>query len=186
MIRRDAAQDGDRPHYYSQYWINVALGKPTGVAAEASTATVLGGPDLDTEPAYEPPPPPPPPAPVRPEPARTKPRPVERKQEPARLSSLADLANIEELMKNSAAMEDDIVPDIETGAANATEEPPIVIDATHLDDVAEDTEAELAADDDEEFDEEEEEDEWGGRRPGRSGPSRPTKPPKRPERRRDF
>jgi hypothetical protein len=183
MIRRDAAQDNDRPHYYSQYWINVALGKPTGMAAEAPTA-VLGGADVEAEPAYEPPAPAP-----RPEPVKTvkQPKVTERKQEPARLSSLADLANIEELMKSSAAMEDDVVPDIETSAAGTATEPPIVINA-NLDELSGEAEAEDfdEFEDTEDFDEEEEEDEWGGRRPGRGGPTRPTKPPKRPERRRDF
>ena len=29
MIKRDAGQDGDRAHFYSQYWIDIAQGKPT-------------------------------------------------------------------------------------------------------------------------------------------------------------
>ncbi len=127
----------------------------------------------------------------------------EKKPEPARLSSLADLADIAELMKNLAAMDDDVVPDIDTNsaaaAAAAGSAPPPIVTDFDLTENAEQPVAEVEetegiepnADFDEfEFDDEdEEEDEWGGRRPGKGGPKKPIKPqrpPQRPPRRREF
>src|SRR5260370_41893994 len=58
--------------------------------------------------------------PVAKAPARKPAKPPEKKPEPARptITSLADLANIDLLMKSSAEMEGDEVPDIETGPAS--------------------------------------------------------------------
>src|SRR5690348_5119995 len=116
MVRQHPAADGDRPHYYSQYWINVALGKPTGAAAESEEIGLISPTALLETLEAEPELPPPPPI-ARPEPVKPAKKAPEKKPEPARLSSLADLANIEELMKSSAAMDDDVVPDIETSNA---------------------------------------------------------------------
>jgi len=184
MVRQNPAADGDRPHFYSQYWINVALGKPTDVeeAAPAATATLEPEPELEIEL---------PPTPIRPEPVRPAKRPPEKKPEPARLSSLADLANIEELMKSSAAMTDDVVPDFEADTALAAEPPvttgfDVTAQAAQPAAEAEEVIEPLEDLDEYEFDEEdEEEDEWGGRRPGKGGggkkPSKPQKPPRRRE-----
>jgi hypothetical protein len=205
MIRRDAAQDADRPHFYSQYWINVALGRPTGAAPVAAEVAPPAA-ELDIEPPIElplePPAPVPVPAPVpapamRTEPAKpARPKAPEKKPEAARsLSSFQELAGIDELMKNSAAMEDDVVPDIEAGA----EEPAIVTDVdldqlTPLDEEEAELEAEPAEgfedyDDEYSYDEEDEEDEWGGRRPGKGGGGGGGKKPgkqQRQPRRREF
>ena len=108
----------------------------------------------------------------------------EKKQEPVRptITSLADLANIDLLMKNSAAMEGTDVPDIETGTIDdlgpfgQPEEPPVVtdFDVSHVEE-----EPQAAAEEDDEFglefDEEDQEDEWGGR----ARPSKPQKPPRK-------
>lgn len=178
MTRKDFAQDIDRPHYYSQFWIDVASGR-RGVSdatpeAEPMTAEDEAEPiELETA------------APARPA-AKAKPAKAEKKPEPARptITSLADLANIDLLMKSSAEMEGDEVPDLEAGSIDdlapfgqtGTEEPAVAADFK-----LGDQEDELAAENQEEDffeeDEEEEEDEWGGRRPGR--PQKPTKKPRR-------
>jgi len=184
MVRQNPAADGDRPHFYSQYWINVALGKPTDVevAAPTPTATIEPEPELELEL---------PPTPIRPEPVRPVKRAPEKKQEPARLSSLADLANIEELMKSSAAMTDDVVPDFEADTALPAESPittdfDLNAEAAQPLAAPEDVEDIEPFEDFDEYDEEEEdEDEWGGRRPGKGGGKKPTKPQK-PPRRREF
>jgi hypothetical protein len=179
MIRQNPAADGDRPHFYSEYWINVALGKPSSVEAAAPAALAAFEPeiDLDLEPPL--------PAPVRPEPVRPVKKAPEKKPEPTRLSTLADLANIEELMKSSAAMTDDVVPDFTAETALAAE-PPISADFNLAEAAAEPVAEEGAEPFEEyEFEEEEEEDEWGGRRPGKGGSKKPTKPQK-PPRRREF
>lgn len=180
-------QDLDRPHYYSQFWVDVASGKRDLAAAQPAEI------DAELEPEYEELEPEPvafePPKPA----AKAKPAKPEKKPEPVRptITSLADLANIDLLMKNSAEMAGDEVPDLEAGAIGdlepfttdvAAEEPGIVTDFD-LDAATAEPEA-VAADDDEEefgdleFDEEEEEDEWGSPRK----PSKPSKQQRRRER----
>ena len=177
-------QDLDRPHYYSQFWIDIASGKRDVSAVHAADVDGETEPELeDNEPEFlevEPP------KPV----AKAKPAKPEKKPEPVRptITSLADLANIDLLMKNSAAMEGDEVPDLETGAmgdlgpftSEATGAEPEVVTDFNLDETPAEPE-EFAADEAEEdfgdFDEEEEEDEWGG--------ARKTSKPSKQQRRRD-
>lgn len=182
MIKRDANQDADRPHYYSQYWIDVAMGKPTTRVAEA-----VGGADEDdmgdddllaSLPS------------IKAEPAKpAKPaKAPEKKPDTARsLSSLADLANIDMLMKNSAEMGDsDALAD-----SGAELDAPAIVTDFDVDEIEEepDTEpASLEALQEFDYDEdEEEEDEWGGRKPGKPArPTKPTKPARQPRPRREF
>lgn len=177
-------QDLDRPHYYSQFWIDIASGKRDVSAAHPVETDLEHEPDFDdNEPdflAVEPPKPA----------AKVKPIKPEKRPEPARptITSLADLANIDLLMKNSAEMAGDEVPDLETGAMGdlgpfasdlAEEEPGIVTDFDLEASPAEP--AAVAEGEDEEeygdFDEDEEEDDWGGRKP-----SKPSKQQRRRER----
>lgn len=115
MTRKDVTQDIDRPHYYSQFWIDVAMGKrdvTAGRVAEAETdvedVVDEQGHDFEPEPVVAKPI-------AKPKPAAKAP---EKKPEPVRptITSLADLANIDLLMKSSAEMEGEEVPDIESGA----------------------------------------------------------------------
>jgi len=182
MARRDLIQDTDRPHYYSQYWIDVAQGRQKSAAPvvepeiesdEADDEFVVEAPILEL-PKVE----------TKPKASRTK----EPKPEPVRptLNSLADLANIDLLMKSSAEMGDDQAPDIEAGVGPAFTDSVVTDFAPASAPAAGETEEPVAAETDDDFtdfDEDEEEDEWGG------GPRRkkgPTKPAKRREQRRDF
>src|SRR3954454_15916156 len=126
MIKRDAAQDGDRAHFYSQYWIDVALGKPIDApAAAAEPAEADDELDLEDEVLA-------PRAAARPEPAPKPAKPAkapEKKPEPAKLSSLADLANIDLLMKNSAELDDDVAPDLASGYEATGAAPVLPVDA---------------------------------------------------------
>ena len=188
MTRKDTSQELDRPHYYSQFWVDVAAGKRSVADGgndaepfEADDELPLALPEYETA------------VPARPA-AKPKAAKPEKKPEPARptITSLADLANIDLLMKNSAEMDGDEVPDLEAGAMDdlapfgesSTEETPVVTDfEVEPEDAAEaeagavDEEDEFGSDD---FDEEEEEeDEWGGaRRPGKA-PKAPKRPPRR-------
>ena len=180
MIRKDTTQDTDRPHYYSQYWIDVALGRQTGT----TIAAIGPADDIDEFEDVLPPP-------VKPEPKAAKPKSAEPKKETARptLTSLADLANIDLLMKNSAAMPDEEVPDISVEAAapaiermpgRAVDDEVEISDATVNDSVADEAAPDF---EDEEFEDEDEEDDsgWGGgRKP------KPTKPRRREPPRRSF
>lgn len=174
MTRRDPiSSETDRPHFYSQFWVDVAGGKRDltagGVGELEPDLEAEVEPELDEDDFA---------APVA-EPARpAAKKPVkEKKPEPARptITSLADLANIDLLMKNSAEMEGEEVPDLETGTIGDLEpfdtgEPAIVTDFDTED--AAEPEAEVAdsygdedeAFDDLDYDEDEDEDEWGGSR----------------------
>ncbi len=189
MTRKDTA-DLDRPHYYSQFWVDIAAGKRDVAAAPAGETDLV---DLDADELAEdellPPP-----APVAKPAAKAKPtKPAERAPEQVR-STITSLADLDQLMKSSAEMSDDTVPDIESseigdlapfGQPAQAEEPAIVTDF-NLDQAAEEPAAEAEGEDefaDMDFDEEEE-DEWGTPRRG----AKPQKPPRRrePRERRSF
>lgn len=188
MTRKDIA-DLDRPHYYSQFWVDIAAGKRDVTAAPVSETDLV---DLDADELaadeFLPP------APVvKPAAKPAKPaKPAERVPEQVR-STITSLADLDQLMKSSAEMGDDTVPDIESseigelapfGQPAQAEEPAIVTDFD-LDQAAEEP-AEAEGEDefaDVDFDEEEE-DEWGTPRRG----AKPQKPPRRrePRERRSF
>jgi hypothetical protein len=179
MVRADSKQDSDRPHFYSQYWIDVASGKPSSVAAELTADEAEFTDEDEDELAFAAP---------KPE-ARPKPsKPVEKKPDTSRstLTSLADLANIDMLMKNSAAMDDTVTPDI-TASISEEEAPSVAaLDYDVETDAAADTPETATASQDEDFydfdeEEDEESDDWGGSRR-----KKPGKPNKRREQHRDF
>jgi hypothetical protein len=184
MIRKESALDGDRPHYYSQFWIDVASGKRDLGPSHTATA------EAESEPSEEPlgrveaiePAETAIPKPVRP--ARPKAEP--KRVEPVRpaLTSLADLAKIDSLMKSSAEMDDDTVPDIESAGFMAPETEEAVV--TDFDPNALE-EAEPAVPDEAVFGdlEYDEEDDWGE---DEDQPRRGSKPSKRQRRepRREF
>ncbi len=152
-IRTDSRQDSDRPHYYSQFWIDVAMGKQSPALPEASEAAEEEEEGLEPDILAVAP---------KPEPKKAA-KPAEKKPE-ARptITSLADLANIDMLMRSSAAMGDDEAPDIAAGLG-AEAGPDITLDVVNDASPADEEEAS----DEEfggEFEEEEEEDEWGGAR----------------------
>src|SRR5579859_2847425 len=102
MVRADSKQDSDRPHFYSQFWIDVAQGKTS--VPDAGAPSVAEEEDIDDI-SF---------AGALPEISKPKAsKPAEKKPEPGRstLTSLADLANIDMLMKNSTAMDDTTMPD---------------------------------------------------------------------------
>jgi hypothetical protein len=172
MIRKDPAQDFDRPHFYSQFWVDVASGKRDVSEAHSADAELIGDGLEEEEVA-------PPPIDLAPKPAPKKVAKPEKKPEPVRptITSLADLANIDLLMKNSAEMAGDEVPDLEAGAMDdlapfGQPETGTEPEVSDFDYEVEEPEA-AAGEDEEEFDfdedEDEEEDEWGSRRPGKPG-----------------
>lgn len=195
MIRKDTALDADRPHYYSQFWIDVAAGKreigaPLATAPEPEPEHELmdmmeavATTDLEPDGAEI--------EPIEPEvpvakPARpSKPKAEPKRVEPARsaLTSLADLAKIDLMMKSSAEMGDETVPDIEHAATAPMDEEAIVTDfdpnAVPFEEPEEPVAEEALAE--ESFDEE---DDWGQE----EGPRRGSKPAKRQRRepRREF
>lgn len=177
MIRRDSSQDAEKARNYSSFWIEVAMGKDGSQGTSAILADEnleltdvtdmadLGSlPDLEEFVA---------PAPA-PKPAKSKP--AEKKAEaPRSLSSLADLANIDMLMKNSADLGDEAEVDL---AADEVEDLDVPLTSDFDFDESgegEEIEAESLEDysEEEDFDDEEEDNEWGGGR--KSKPSKPQK-----------
>lgn len=161
MIRKDPSFDNDKPHFYSQYWIDVAAGKSTSSIElpQDDDADLDFGDDLEPVAAV--------PQEIRPAP---RPKAPEKKQEqPRSLSSLADLANIDLLMNRSAEMDEDLTPDIASDAGSL--EPAVNYDATAENSAEEDEADDFEYEDDE--DEDEEDDEWGeSRRPKQGKPKR--------------
>ena len=184
MARRDLIQDTDRPHYYSQFWIDVAQGKEKSAtaiaepAAEADDAYPFAAEAADTFEAPEAVV-----APVEVVERVEKPEPksknkTEKKAEPAAprsLTSLADLANIDLLMRSSAAMDDDVTPDIEAGATPGLDDSIVTnfdVNAINADDATA-AEPAVPADEELDFDEDEEDEEWAARhKPKQAKPKR--------------
>lgn len=183
MIRRDIGLDPDRPHYYSQYWVDVASGKPAATATSAAGAHEVADADdgdnvvalmeadlAEPEMAHEPP------TPVRPAAKKVEPKKAEPKQA---ITSLADLARIDRLMKSSAEMDSDSIPDIES-AVSAPDDLDIVTDfeptdaGAEVEEPSDESAAEFAG----EYDDE---DDWGE---DDEQPRRGSKPNKRRENRR--
>jgi hypothetical protein len=187
LNRKDTSQELDRPHFYSQFWIDVAQGK-RDLSATRVAESDSEGEDSDEEFGLQPEPI------VSPGPKPRAAKAPEKKVEPPRpvISSLADLANIDLLMKSSAEMDSDEVPDIEAGAMDdlgpfgqTPEAPqPSIITDFDLDDVESEPEAAAGEELDEESEDfdEEEEDDWGS--PRRS--SKPQKPRRQPRDRRAY
>jgi hypothetical protein len=188
LSRKDTSQDLDRPHFYSQFWIDVAQGK-RDLAAVRGADVDAEAEDIEEEEFGMPSEPA-----VSALPKPKAPKASEKKVEPPRpvISSLADLANIDLLMRSSAEMDNDEVPDIEAGAiddlgpfgqATTESEPTIVtdFDADEAEPEPEQMLEESLDEDDAGFDEEEEDD-WGSTRKS----SKPQKPRRQPRERRGF
>ncbi|HEX8995951.1 MAG TPA: hypothetical protein VF812_07965 [Ktedonobacterales bacterium] len=164
MVRADSKQDSDRPHFYSQYWIDVAMGKPSAAAVSAPSEAEE---EEDDDLAF-----------AAPQTEASKPKvskaPEKKQQQQqdtgrSKLTSLADLANIDMLMKNSAAMDDTVTPDI-TASISDEEAPSVAgLDYDVETDAAADSPEGALASQDEDFydydeDEDEEDEDWGGSR----------------------
>lgn len=167
MARLETRQDSDRPHYYSQFWVDVAMGKQIG-SPEAAVAETED--EDEDELAFTP----------KPEAKPKASKPVEKKPEPSRstLTSLAELAQIDELMKSSADMNAAITPD--ATADIMTSEPPSVAGLDYnveTDAAASSPEGATARQDDDFADyqdeeDDEEDDDWGASRHRKPGKSR--------------
>lgn len=174
MMRKDTLGTDERPHYYSKFWIEVALGQ-AGIAPQYAVETAEPETEFDEfeapEPEIELPKPAPKPA--------AKPKAEKKPESRPVLTSLADLANIDKLMQDSAAMDAAEIPDIESGAIEdfapfTTTEPAEEYAAEAQGAPADEAEEDLG----DFYDDEEEEDEWGG-----GGGRRPKRPQQRPPKR---
>jgi hypothetical protein len=166
MTRKDSEKDAERPHYYSQFWLDIAAGR-----------RVIGGPKPEEADASEPEVP-------EPTPVRKAGRNGVENARVAPSSSLAvEIENEPDEPIDEAEMPNIVVEDEEESEFNGEDE-----------EEEETTGEEQEPEDEEYFDEEEEEEEsedWGRRTGGRkkAKPVRPTKAPTKPKRsnpRRNF
>jgi hypothetical protein len=192
MIRRDNTQDTDKGRFYSNFWIEVAMGKDGGQGASAGSAALA---DEDEEMAAVEPAEmsaaemsaaemdglaevtdfPEPPQPARPAKSKSS----EKKPEaPRSLSSLADLASIDMMMKDSANLGDAKEVDLATDEAEDLEAPLTseynFEEGAEGENIAAESADEFDDFDEEDYEDEEEADGWGGG--GRKKPSKPQKP----------
>lgn len=182
MTRKDSEKDVDRPHYYSQFWLDIAAGR-----------RVIGGPRPEDE-AGEAEQPEPAPVPARkngrnsaadgykePRAAVVTPQVVEESEEDVEEPSDEDFPQEEEDMVEEDELPN-IVLDEDSPKARASTQDKLSDEAEE----AEEAEDEYPKEDNEEGEEEEEEEEeWNGRGGRKKAkPTRPAKPAKRPKTRR--
>ena len=188
MIRKDSEKETDRPHYYSQFWLDVAAGRTVIGAAKAEDETDLVEdeteiPELEPEPT-----------PLR-RAGRNHAASVTDGYQATRTQTVVEPAFVPEGFEESEEREfeqvDDVV-DLEL-PDNVLDEPVVetiipVADITPDEEETEEPEDELFFEEDVE-DEDEDEDGWSARgrkkpKPGRQVKTpKPTKKPKREPRR---
>ncbi|HEU5382615.1 MAG TPA: hypothetical protein VFV38_44985 [Ktedonobacteraceae bacterium] len=172
MTRKDSEKDAERPHYYSQFWLDIAAGR-----------RVIGGPKPEETEVSEV---------ETPEVATT--RRAGRNSAADGYKEVRAAAVVEPIVEEEDADEGgrtELEEDFEQGDLVEEDElPNIVLDEveTETDEPLEDEYPEDEEDDLFEEEEEEEEDEDWGRRGGRkkAKPSRPVKPVKKTKPRRTF
>jgi hypothetical protein len=175
MTRKDSEKEAERPHYYSQFWLDVAAGR-----------RVIGAPKPGEE-NEAPEPEPAEPAPLR-RPGRIQDEQM-RADADGRAETLA-----RPVAEPVAAPEEYIEPEPEESYSNDVDELGLQdvedgeipdMDLSPADETAEEEEEEEPEEDffDEEEEEEEEESPWGSRSRKKAKPTRPIRQPKKPSRR---
>jgi hypothetical protein len=180
MTRKDSEKDAERPHYYSQFWLDVAAGRRVIGAPKPGDESELA----EAEPEE--------PAPIH------KSGRIQEEQVLANADGRADniahpvaeaVAEPDEYIETEAEPEEPFSSDVEELELPNVEEGDIPdMDLGPVDDLEEDIAEEEEEEPEEEFyDEEEEEEEddgsWGGRGRKKPKPTRPVRPPKKPTRR---
>ncbi len=155
MTRKDSEKDAERPHYYSQFWLDIAAGR-----------RVIGGPKPEEAEASEAEAP-------EPAPVRKAGRGSEPVKETPRASVVAEPEVEEEELEQDTAVEEGEIPTI------VFDEDAEVIDEEEAEEEYSDEE-DFFEDEDEDEDEDEEWGRRGARKKAR--PARPTKAPKKPKR----
>jgi hypothetical protein len=162
MTRKDSEKDAERPHYYSQFWLDIAAGR-----------RVIGGPKPEEGEANEA-------EALEPAPVRKAGRGAEILRETHTNAAVEPEVEEEEELEQDNTVEEGDIPTIVFDE-----------DTEAIDEVAEEDENEDEEFfEDEEEEEEEDDDEWSRRGGARKKPkpTRPVKPVKKPKReiRRNF
>lgn len=167
MTRKDSEKDAERPHYYSQFWLDIAAGR-----------RVIGGPRPEEEAAEEEIPELPM-APAR-KAGRNSTADGHKETRATVAPVIEEEVEVVEPEEEEVEQEEDMVEEAEI--------PNIVLDEIEQEAPAPVEEEYVEEEEEEFFDEEEEEDDedWGRRGRKKARPSRPTKPVKKPKPRRGF
>jgi hypothetical protein len=169
MTRKDSEKDAERPHYYSQFWLDIAAGR-----------RVIGGPKPEDAEANE--------AEIlEPAPLRKAGRSADTLKE-TRASAVAEPeVEEEEELEQDTTVEEGEIPNIVFD--EDAELAPEVAEESFNEEEPESEDEEFFEEEEEE-EEEEDEEEWGRRGGARkkAKPTRPVKPVKKPKReiRRNF
>ena len=186
MTRKDSEKEADRPHYYSQFWLDVAAGRTTISSSKDVDEIDLAELEEESEPELEP-------TPLR-RSGRNHGISSSDGYESTRTQTIVEpdyeIAEAEDTEENEFSLADDVeeleLPD------NVLDEPEVEMFSPEVETMPEEEVIEEEEEDaffDEE--EEEEEEEWGSRGRKKPKPGRQTKAPKptkkpRRETRRSF
>jgi hypothetical protein len=177
MTRKDSEKETDRPHYFSQFWLDVAAGRTVIGAAKREDETDLVEDETDTsEPELEP-------TPLR-RAGRNHAASANDGYKTTQTQSVIEPAyepeEFEESDESDFDLTDDVVDlELPDNVLDETEEEMIIPEADIMPD-----EEEMAEDEDELFfddeleDEDEDEDDWGSHGRKKPKPGRQTKTPK--------
>jgi hypothetical protein len=179
MTRKDSEKETDRPHYYSQFWLDVAAGRTVIGAAKGEDETDLVEDETElSEPELEP-------TPLR-RASRNHAAPATDGYKSTRAQTVTEPAyepeEFEEGEENEIDLPEDVVDlELPDNVLDETEEEMIIPEADILP-----NEEEMAEDEDELFlddaiedeDEDEDEDEWSARGRKKPKPGRQAKVPK--------
>jgi hypothetical protein len=186
MTRKDSEKETDRPHYYSQFWLDVAAGRTTISSSKGEDETDLVEDEADlSEPELEP-------TPLR-RAGRNHGASVSDGYKTSRTQTMVESDYQPEELKDTEENEFDLADDVEElelpdNVLDDTEEEMYSPEDDFMADeevMAEDemAEDEMAEDEDDLFfedeaEDEEDEDEWGSRGRKKPKPGRQTKAPK--------
>lgn len=171
MTRKDSEKEAERPHYYSQFWLDVAAGRRIIGAPKPNEENEL----VENEPVEAPP-------------ARKTGRASEeqtRATSDGRTESIAHpvaepIATPEEFIEPEEEQSSGDIEDSELQNVDDSDIPDMDLGAAE----EEDEEEDFFDEEEDEEEEEEEEEDWGGRGGRKKAkPARPTRPPKKPARR---
>ena len=188
MTRKDSEKETDRPHYYSQFWLDVAAGRVVIGAAKGEDETDLGEDETDlSEPVLEP-------TPLR-RAGRNHAASATDGYKATRTQTVAEPVFVPEELEEGEESEFDLADDVvdlelPDNVLDEAEEEMIIPEADVMpdDEETEEDEDEIFFDDEIE-EEDEDEDGWSSRgrkkpKPGRQVKTpKPTKKPKREPRR---
>jgi hypothetical protein len=183
MTRKDSEKETDRPHYYSQFWLDVAAGRTVIGAAKGEDETDIAEDETElSEPELEP-------TPLR-RASRNHAAPASDGYQPTRVQTVTEQAHEPEEFEEDEDSEFDLAEDVDDlelpdNVLDETEDEMIIPEADIMPD-----EEEMAADEDELFfddeledeDEDEDEDAWTARGRKKPKPGRQAKAPKTPRR----